>query len=100
MFHFIFAFIRNFQNNLGVAIIADHSFWLFTQSSKTFRLADLLKASIQKYKKLHIATSVAHSIVKAFGQHTSVASDILSDDHYHLTSDQLLKITLDNLIST
>jgi hypothetical protein len=100
MFYFIFAFIHNFQNNLGMAIITDHSFWLFTQSSKEFNLADLLKASIRKYKKLHIATSVAHSIAKAFGQHTSVASDILSVDHYHLTSEQLLKITLDNLIST
>jgi hypothetical protein len=83
-----------------MAIITEHSFWLFTQSSKEFSLADLLKASIQKYKRLHIATSVAHSIVKVFGQHTSVASDILSEDHYHLTSEQLLKITLDNLIST
>jgi len=98
MFYFTFAFIHNFQNNLGMAIITDHSFWLFTHSSKEFDLADLLKASIQKCRKLHIATSVAHSIVKAFGQHTSVASDFLSDGHYHLTSDQLLKITLDNLI--
>jgi hypothetical protein len=100
MFYFTFAFIHNFQNNPGTAIITDHSFWLFTQSSKEFSVADLLKASIHKYKKLHIATSVAHSIVKAFGQHTSIASDILSDDHYHLTSDRLLKITLDNLIPT
>jgi hypothetical protein len=83
-----------------VAIITYHSFWIFTQSSETFSLADLLKASIQKYKKLHIATSVAHSIDQAFGPHASPPSDMFSDDYYHFTSMQLFQITHDNLITT
>jgi hypothetical protein len=91
--------MHNFQKHLGTAIIAEHSFWLY-KSSKKINSAHLLKASIQRYKKLDIATSVAHSIDQAFGPHASPTSDIFSDDYYHFTSMQLLKITLDNLIST
>jgi hypothetical protein len=91
--------MHNFQKHLGTAIIAEHSFWLY-RSTKKINSAHLLKASIQRYKKLDIATSVALSIDQAFGPHASPPSDMFSDDYYHFTSIQLLKITLDNLIST
>jgi hypothetical protein len=92
--------MHNFQKQLGAAIIAEHSFWLYIQSSREFNLAHLLKASIQKYKKLPIATAVAHSINQAFGHHASAPSNIFSDDHYHLASMQLLQITINHLIPT